>query len=197
MRDRVSDSNDPESAADEFWLQGYNIQRGLIPPIAKESEDMKATALTVRCASLLAVALFMGCAESTETVTDPPPSSDSADTVSEPAAQDATVVEESPDNAIPDDFPSDIYVADGQTTAELRDIGGKKNLILDYPASDEDEFIKGYQDGMAEKGWAVVASSKLPIGTLTNFSKDDRKCTVSIGQPEDGVIKVAIILSND
>lgn len=154
---------------------------------------MNAYFLTSMCATILAMAVFVGCTSNTETT----PSSESKGNISEAETQKEDDGNEKTIASIPDDFPSDIYVVDGAKVIEFKEIGGKKNLILDYPASDSDDFVESYQNGMSEQGWTVVASSKLPIGTITNFSKDDRKCTISVAPPKDEVIKVAIVLTSD
>ena len=72
----------------------------------------------------------------------------------------------------------------------------KDNLILEYAASDDhNTFVKNYLDSMTKQGWTQVTSSELPIGTMTNFSKDQRKCTISISPPKNDLVKVAIVLS--
>lgn len=163
---------------------------------------MNASYLTSMCATLLAMAMFAGCTGDTETTPSPESTPANSQPVTPEASEpeEATETEKAKDNneetsnSIPDDFPDDIYVADGSKTSEFKESGGKNNLILEYPASDIDEFVAGYQKGMTEQGWTQVTSSKLPIGTITNYSKDDRKCTISISPPKDEVIKVAIVL---
>ena len=98
--------------------------------------------------------------------------------------------------SIPDDFPKDIHVAEGAKSAEFVQAGGKGNLVLMYSATDEEQFVKTYLEAMVAEGWTQVTSSKLPIGTLTNFKKDDRKVTISISPPKEEMIKVAIIVDN-
>lgn len=162
---------------------------------------MNDSCLTSMRVATLAMAMFVGCAGNTETAPDSDPQVDNSESqvdrsepesvVSETPA--ASAEDEGTAKLIPDSFPEDIFVAEGREVIDFKEMGGKMNLILNYPATDIDEFIKSFQDGMAAQGWTVVASSKLPIGTLTNFSKDDRKCTISIGEPKDNVIKVAVI----
>lgn len=98
---------------------------------------------------------------------------------------------------IPGDFPKDVYIAENPTDAQFSESGGKVNLTLLFAGSDADALVKSFQEGMAEQGWTEVTSSKLPLGTITNFSKDDRKCTISIGPvPDKDLLKVAIMLSS-
>ncbi|MEM6688762.1 MAG: hypothetical protein AAF664_04995 [Planctomycetota bacterium] len=96
--------------------------------------------------------------------------------------------------SIPEEIPDDIYLSSDPKSVEFTKANGTIKLILDYEASDFDEFVKANQDGMVGKGWAIIASSNLAMGTVTNFSKEDQKCTVSIGSPDAQMIKVAVIL---
>lgn len=95
---------------------------------------------------------------------------------------------------MPGSESEDTFIAEGLTSSELSEVGGKQNLILQYPESDIASFVEAYHKGMKEQGWTLVTSSELPIGTIANFSKDDRKCTVSVAPPKDQIIKVAIML---
>ena len=79
-------------------------------------------------------------------------------------------------------------------SAQSSDRNGKISLILDYDTTDVKAVVEKSQTEMAALGWKQIVSSDLPAGTVTNYSKDDRKCTVSIG-PNDGQVKVAIMLS--
>ena len=141
--------------------------------------------------SLLALVMFVGCSGNTE----PKPASGSKTNGSNSSSPTSNAKEKT-NASVPDGFPNDVYIADGAKVVDFKKSGGKDNLILEYPESDIDEFVTSYLDGMTEKGWTQVTSSKLPIGTITNFSKDDRKCTISISPPKDKVIKVAIMLPN-
>lgn len=98
---------------------------------------------------------------------------------------------------IPESFPKDVYTAEAPTDAQFSEAGGKTTLTLLYAGRDkEDFFVKSFQAGMAEQAWTEVTSSKLPLGTITNFAKDGRKCTISIGQvPDQDLLRVAIMLS--
>ena len=96
--------------------------------------------------------------------------------------------------ALPEGIPEDIHIADGATSSQLNEAGGKQSLILEYPAGDAAPFIKDYHEAMKSNGWTLVTSSELPIGTIANFTKDDRKCTISISPPKEEIIKVAIML---
>lgn len=156
------------------------------------------------CLIVLTSLMLVGCAGDA----DPAPGGEPAARISSPENQQNSAAEpaeaeksdiesrETASHSIPDGFPADIFVADGSTVLEKNDNGGKKSLVLEYAASDIEEFIKNYQDGMSQRGWTQVASSKHPIGTITNFSKDDRKCTISISPPKAELIKVSILLSS-
>ncbi len=74
---------------------------------------------------------------------------------------------------IPGDFPKDVYVAANPIDAWLSESSGKVNLTLLCAAYDADALVKSFQEGMAEQGWAVVASSKPPHGTITTSPKTD------------------------
>ena len=148
--------------------------------------------------TILTMALLTGCSGTAETQSGTASSANVDSNPSDTAAdsEDNAVANGDDETAavsIPEDFPADIHIAEGAQSAEFLEIGGKENLILEYPASDD--FVKNYLDGMAQQGWNQVASSELPIGTITNFSKDERKCTVSISPPKDNRIKVSIALT--
>ena len=159
---------------------------------------MKAYFRTSICFPILSMVILIGCGGETKTDTNSGPDTDntrSARNTKSLDSQEGGTKNDRSKVSIPDDFPKDIYIAEGATDA--KETGGTGNLILEYPESDIDAFIKSYREGMVEKGWTQLASSKLPIGTITNFSKDDRKCTISISPPKDNVIKVAIVLRGD
>ena len=99
--------------------------------------------------------------------------------------------------SVPEDFPKDVVVVAGSQVTSFMEAGNKMTLMLRYPEGDVEELVKRYQVGMADQGWKQVASSALGIGTVTNYSKDDRKCTISIGKQGDGQLKVAVMLSSE
>ena len=154
-------------------------------------------------AFLFAMAIFVGCAGST----DPDPSSSTGETgasVDPPAAQpsssesgDEVDTPATEDNGALDSVPEDLYIAENHSSAQVNEIGGKQNLVLEYAAGDTESFVESFHNGMKEKGWTLLTSSELPIGTIANFSKDDRKCTISIAPPKDQIIKVAIVLPQE
>lgn len=141
-------------------------------------------------AAILGIVLFVGCVGNTETT----PSSESQSTDTSSETRDATESKDQASNTLPVEFPTDIFVANDPKVTAFKEIGGKKNLLLEFLANDGDDFVKNYQDGMSHHGWKLVSSSKHPIGTISNYSKDDRKCTISISPPEENSIKVAIVL---
>ena len=104
-------------------------------------------------APTLAVAMFIGCTGNTETTPDaeaaPTPEA-TANTATSESQKDKDE-NETTNALIPEGFPNDIYAADGSKGTEFREIGGKKNLVLDYPASESDEFVGKYQKGMSEQ----------------------------------------------
>lgn len=151
--------------------------------------------------SLIAVlgVLLSGCSTSTPnagtTVLNEQPGASgdgSGSSVAEPEADSGT---ESGASDIFASVPDDIYVAEGHSSVDMVESGGRKNLVLEYPVSEIAAFIEAYHEGMKASGWELVTSSELPIGTLANFSKEDRKCTVSIAPPKEEIIKVAIVMS--
>ena len=140
--------------------------------------------------SVLAIIFCIGCSTETETDTNTKQKTNNTkNTNTQESSSD-----KSTKASIPDDFPEDIFVADGATKTNYAESGGAQNLILEYPESEIDAFIKSYQEGMIKQGWTEVTSSKVPIGTITNFSNGDRKCTISISPPKEKIIKVAIVL---
>ena len=141
-------------------------------------------------ATTLVVVLLIGCTGNKEITQNSVPATKNGSTSKGHVASDENG---KTNNSIPDDFPSDIHIVDAAKSTELKKSGGKDNLVLTYPERDHDELVKSYLEGMSQLGWAQVTSSKLPIGTITNFTKEDRKCTISIGLPEDKMIVVAII----
>ena len=157
------------------------------------------------CITIFAICVFVGCSNTTETKpstdatsksdTHSDESSNGSDNQESVGGTDQATSDDSAAVSIPDDFPNDIHIADGAKSAEFVQAGGKDNLVLMYAESDEQQFIKSYLDAMVSQGWTQVTSSKLPIGTITNFKKDDRKVTVSISPPKDKMIKVALVLS--
>ena len=154
-------------------------------------------------AFLFAMAILVGCSGTTDS--DPssstsetsasadspaaqPSSSEPGDDVQTPAAEDKSAL---------DSVPEDLYIAENHSSAQVNEIGGKQNLVLEYAAGDAESFVETFHNGMKEKGWTLLTSSELPIGTIANFSKDDRKCTISIAPPKDQIIKVSIVLPSE
>ena len=150
------------------------------------------------CALLLAVVMFTGCTGSTESPQNPP--AVNAGTNDEALDTDYSNLENQTSSASSEEsfdaFPDDIFIAQSHSSAQLSETNGMQNLHLKYPASDIASFVEIFHDGMKEKGWTLVTSSELPIGTIANFSKDDRKCTISVAPPKDQIIKVAIVIPN-
>ena len=151
---------------------------------------MKSCYLTSICVTILSTVILVGCSGNSETAQVSVPQSKNVSTSGDQVADDAT---KKSSDSIPDSFPSYIYVADGWSSTDFKKSGGKDNLILQYPEGGNEDLVKNYLDGMSQKGWAQETSSELPIGTITNFSKDSRKCTISISPPKDKTITVAII----
>ena len=150
---------------------------------------MQAYFSTSVCISFLALFILVGCSGESET------KSNAGSTTNAPKSDTSTsssANKQETGPSIPDDFPKDVHVAAGATATSFEGSDGAGNLILEYPESEIDVFIKSYLEGMVQLGWNQVTSSQLPIGTITNFSKDDRKCTISISPPKEKVIKVAI-----
>ncbi|MEM8733934.1 MAG: hypothetical protein AAGG44_06925 [Planctomycetota bacterium] len=151
-------------------------------------------------AIFLASSIVSGCADTTTpqanpTISNPEKDADAVNTdnsasKSKTEVQLPAAAEEDLTNSI----PKDIYIAEEYLSSQMAEIAGKQNVILEYEVDDIESFIESFHDGMKEQGWVLVTSSKLPIGTLANFSKDDRKCTVSISPPKDQIVKVAILL---
>lgn len=148
------------------------------------------------------MAIIVGCAGSTDP--DPSPSTGEAgasvDSPAQPSSSESGDEVDTPateDKSASDSVPEDLYIAENHSSAQVNEIGGKQNLVLEYPAGDTESFVETFHNRMKEKGWTLLTSSELPIGTIANFSKDDRKCTVSIAPPKDQIIKVAIVLPQE
>lgn len=151
----------------------------------------------------LAIGIFSGCIGTT-----PPQSNPSTRNTDENSDASSSNAVRSLSNAegqqplaaagdLSDLIPEDIYVARKHMSSRMTQIGGKQNLTLEYDVSDIESFIEAFHNGMKEQGWTLVTSSALPIGTIANFSKSDRKCTVSIAPPRDRIVKVAIMLPQE
>ena len=154
----------------------------------------------ISCAFILALVTFTGCTGSTES----PQNSLAANAgASAPTSQAALTSDHSnSENKTPtasseealDGLPEDVFVAKSHVSSQLTETSRHRNVHLKYSAGDIENPVSTFHAGMKDNGWTLVTSSELPIGTIANFSKDDRRCTVSVAPPKDQLVQVAIVI---
>ena len=162
-------------------------------PFLFQSTFLNGSSLAFLCVAMIALTGLAGCTDSATVAQNSESKKILNPEIQEVASDlDDGTKQDTPKNEIPKSFPNDVFVADDPVTVHYNKKGESKNLILDYAANDHDAFVEQCQDSMTGSGWKTVTSSELALGTITNFSKDARKCTITIGRPKDGLIKVAI-----
>ncbi|MFA6427356.1 MAG: hypothetical protein WCW16_02835 [Candidatus Magasanikbacteria bacterium] len=96
--------------------------------------------------------------------------------------------------SLPQDFPSDVYVIDGQLMSAMKNVAGAGFQVVvksDKSVKDAQEL---YENKLKEQGWTITASMDLGTASVVSAKKDERVVTVSIGT-EEGKKELTVIIT--
>ena len=81
---------------------------------------------------------------------------------------------------LPDDFPDDIYVADGTIISAASN--GEMYSIMILSDDSVAEVKQQYEDALATDGWEVTLEMTVGTGAMVSAEKGDLTVTVNIGE---------------
>lgn len=95
---------------------------------------------------------------------------------------------------LPADFPSDIYVPDGQVVMAVADMAQNAVSTTIQTNMSSSDVIEKYKSELAEQGWTITTTANYGGVMMIGAGKDDRALTVSV-TGGDGLTTVSIIQS--
>lgn len=88
--------------------------------------------------------------------------------------------------SLPDDFPEDVYICEGQIMSVAQNLGVAGFQIV-IKSSDETQALgEIYKEKLAEQGWEIISTFGMGDAYMISAKKGDRSVTVTIGVDEDG-----------
>lgn len=95
------------------------------------------------------------------------------------------------DVSLPNNWPDDIYVADGQiTSATANDNGFGLTIMSDQSVSN---IKTKYQQELADAGWNINMTMDMGEGAILGADKEDRTLSISIGNDDDEQTTIVIV----
>jgi hypothetical protein len=98
------------------------------------------------------------------------------------------------DVSLPQDFPSDVYVIDGQLMSAMKNVVGAGYQVVvksDKTPKDAQEL---YETKLKEQGWKITTSMNLGTAAVVSAQKGKRVVSVSLGT-EEGKDGLAVIIT--
>jgi len=87
--------------------------------------------------------------------------------------------------ALPDNFPKDVPIIPGGSVKTAITTNDVVSIALVAPAPAA-EVAKYYQENFKSQGWKIESTAVIGQVTMVTASKDQRACSVQIGQGPDG-----------
>jgi len=86
---------------------------------------------------------------------------------------------------LPNDFPKDIYLIDGQIMSVTENFMGAKYQVMiksDASVSDAKDL---YESKLKEEGWAITSSFNMGTAAMLSANKGDQQLSVTLGTEEE------------
>ena len=89
-------------------------------------------------------------------------------------------------NEIPDNFPSDVYMVDGEivVASSVNTGGGDLITVSLFTDGEPNEVGKEITKNMEKEGWKTEMNTVTPEASMLIFSKDKKGATITIGVDE-------------
>ena len=97
--------------------------------------------------------------------------------------------------SLPKDFPTDIYVIDGEIISAMKNVMGVGYQVAIKTNTSVKDVKELYEKKMKEAGWTIVSSMDLGTASVVSASKGKRQLTVSAGT-EEGKEGTAVVLTD-
>lgn len=97
---------------------------------------------------------------------------------------------------IPDNFPSDIYLAEGEiiVVSSVNTGGGDMITVSMYVKQKPADLTKEIIKNMAKNGWETKMNTSTPEASMLVFSKDKKGATITIGD-DDGKTAISYMIT--
>jgi len=106
--------------------------------------------------------------------------------------EDGTEITASSDGQLPDGFPTDIPVYEGQITSSLK---ADKGWSVTIEAADDVETVfTWYKQELEASGWKIVSEMKVTDGGVLVAEKGDQSVQVTLGTSSSDAAKTSIAL---
>jgi len=93
-------------------------------------------------------------------------------------------------NELPDDFPSDVYVIDGDIEGVGNVVSPKGKMITFGINSDKSisDLKDKIEKEMKSEGWKAGMNMKVPEAAMLNYTKGEKSVTITIGKEDDKTV---------
>jgi hypothetical protein len=119
-------------------------------------------------------------------------------------SDDGNIIVETPEGAfletgenvsLPDDFPEDIHVTDGDILSVIKNVVGAGHMLTMTTKYSMNDLTEEYNKELKKDGWKINSSMVLPTAVLISGEKDGRMLSVSFGPDEDREGNSVVILN--
>lgn len=95
---------------------------------------------------------------------------------------------------LPKDFPSDVYIIDGQLMTSMKNVVGTGYQVAIKSTASVKDAKELYEKKLKEQGWTSVSSYDMGTAAVISVKKGKRQLTVTLGT-EEGKEGLAVILT--
>ncbi|MFH1946761.1 MAG: hypothetical protein ABIJ23_01225 [Candidatus Magasanikbacteria bacterium] len=109
---------------------------------------------------------------------------------------DGVSLETGEDVSLPTDFPTDVYVVDGQVISVMKNVMGADYQVTIKTDKSVPEVKDLYEEKLVDDSWEIGQSFAMADVVMLSASKDDRTVSISVSDDEDsdGVLVIINII---